>query len=327
MIGDNMANILTNAITETFTIGKEPESKSFHIALTGTANYIPYLGIVALSAAKANPSLPITFHFFLNGLDDIEQSRLTCASEAMDDPIIVHLLDDHCFEPLVVSGGIAAIFYRFLVAPALKGVTDRVLYLDGDMLVRDDLSYLADLDFKENVVAVVTDRGESKKAKRVGTKHYFNAGMMLINVDEWMRQGLFDDVVHRAEQGKDLPYHDQDIYNQMFEGKSLYLAKKYNYLYNFDRKSFFQKQPRNEDWRKQTILHFAGHAKPWHSWVQKWDVIEEYNKVQAASPWADVPLVPAKNSKHIHQAARTARMQGQYDEMLSWYWKYLRGKF
>lgn len=77
MIGDIIANILTNAITETITIVNEHESKSFHIALTGTADYIPYLGLVALSAVRLNPALPFTFHFFINHLSNEEKSRLT----------------------------------------------------------------------------------------------------------------------------------------------------------------------------------------------------------------------------------------------------------
>lgn len=126
--------------------------------------------------------------------------------------------------------------------------------------------------------------------------------------------------------GNRLSHHDQDIHNEMLDGKCLYIEKKYNYLYNLDRQSLFKKQPVNEDYHNQVIIHFAGHAKPWHSWVQDWPVVKEYAAIQSTSPWSDVPLVPPKGHKNLHQAARTARMQGQYGKMISLYMKYLQDK-
>ena len=180
-------------------------------------------------------------------------------------------------------------------------------------------------------MAVVSDRKEELQMKRVHTKRYFNAGMMLINVKQWMEEGLFDDIVRRAEEnvkrvGNRLSHHDQDIHNEMLDGECLFIEKKYNYLYNLDRQSLFKKQPVNEDYHHQVIIHFAGHAKPWHSWVQAWPVVQEYAAIQKKSPWKDVPLVPPKGHKNLHQAARTARMQGKYGDMISLYLKYLGSK-
>jgi lipopolysaccharide biosynthesis glycosyltransferase len=199
------------------------------------------------------------------------------------------------------------------------------------MMCRGSLGYLRNLDFQGNDAAVVSDRGEPYEIKRMHTKRYFNAGMMLINVKQWMEEGLFDDIVRRAEEnvkrvGNRLSHHDQDIHNEMLDGKCLYIEKKYNYLYNLDRHSLFAKQPVNEDYHKQIIVHFAGHAKPWHTWVQWWPVVKEYAAIQKKSPWKDVPLVPPKGTKNLHQAARTARMQGRYGEMISLYLKYLKDK-
>lgn len=323
-----MANVLDHAVTDTVLIGKEAAPGALHIALTGTEDYIPHMGMVMLTAAKYNPDLSMAFHFFVNHLSGEEKARLEKAAHLTGQPIYVHLIDDKCFATLLLSDGVAAFFYRFLVAPTLTGAADRVLYLDGDVMVRGDLSYLRDLDFAGKACAVVTDRLESLQTARVHTKRYFNAGMMLINLTEWTKQDLFDDIVRRAQEnvkkvGKRLSHHDQDIHNQMLDGKILLIDRKYNYLYNLDRQSIFKKQPVNADYKKQVIIHFAGHAKPWHSWVQDWPVVAEYGALQKLSPWKDIPLVPPKGKKNLHQAARTARMQGRYGEMLKWYGKYI----
>lgn len=326
-----MANVLSHAVKETIRFGDDPGKEDFHIALTGTADYIPHMGIVALTVHSHNQDMPICYHFFVNQLDDAEKARVKKASEMMKSTVLVHIIDDSAFKPLLLSDGVAAFFYRFLVAPTVAPMTDRVLYLDGDMMCRGSLGYLRNLDFQGNDAAVVSDRGEPYEIKRMNTKRYFNAGMMLINVKQWMEEGLFDDIVRRAEEnvkrvGNRLSHHDQDIHNEMLDGKCLYIEKKYNYLYNLDRHSLFAKQPVNEDYHKQIIVHFAGHAKPWHTWVQWWPVVKEYAAIQKKSPWKDVPLVPPKGTKNLHQAARTARMQGRYGEMISLYLKYLKDK-
>lgn len=326
-----MSNVLIHAVTHTIFLGRKAAEKTFHIALTGTADYIPHMGVVILSAAKYNADLPITYHVFVNELTGEEKARLSEAAEMARSEIQVHLIDDACFSSMLLSDGVAAFFYRFLVPPTMDGVADRVLYLDGDMMVRGSLRYLAELDLTDYAAAVVTDRKERLQMERVHTAHYFNAGMMLINVDRWREKGFFDDIVRRAEEnvkkvGKRLSHHDQDIHNQMLDGHTLYIDRKYNYLYNLDRQSLFKKQPVNAAWQDQIIIHFAGHAKPWHSWVQDWPVVVAYAEIQRRSPWRDVPLVPPKGKKNLHQAARTARMQGRWGEMLKWYGKYMGSK-
>lgn len=326
-----MTNVLQKALIRTISLGEKITGKSFHIALTGTADYIPHMGVVILSAAKYNRDLPITYHVFVNHLSEEERAKLTDVANMIQSEIQVHLIDDRCFKTLLLSDGVAAFFYRFLVPPAMGGITDRVLYLDGDMMVRGSLKYLAELDFQGKAAAVVTDRKERMQMDRVHTAHYFNAGMMLINVNLWKKERLFDDIVCRAQEnvkkvGKRLSHHDQDIHNQMLDGKTLYIDRKYNYLYNLDRQSLFKKQPVNADYHDQVIIHFAGHAKPWHSWVQKWPVVKEYAEIQKNSPWKNEPLVLPEGKKNLHQAARTARMYGHWGEMIQWYLKYAKCK-
>lgn len=324
-------NVLLHAVKDTVFIGGDPEQDAFHIALTGTADYIPHMGVVALTVREHNKDLPLCFHFFVNQLVDEEREHLEEMALITGCPVQVHLIDDSAFKTLLLSDGNPAFFYRFLVAPTLAPLTDRGLYLDGDMMCRGSLRYLKELDFGDKLVAVVSDRNEKAQMKRMHTSRYFNAGMMLMNLGPWMEQGCFDDIVRRAQEnvkrvGNRLSHHDQDIHNEMLDGKCLYIEKKYNYLYNLDRQSLFKKQPVNEDYKNQVIIHFAGHAKPWHSWVQGWPVVKEYAAIQESSPWKDVPLVPPKGTKNLHQAARSARMNGQYGAMIGWYLKYIGAK-
>ena len=109
-----MENVLSNAIIKTIRLGRGGEEKSFHIAFTGTADYISHMGVVALSVRKWNPDMPLSFHFFVNNLNDRERGHLIDLSRMAKATVYVHLIDDSCFTTLLLSDGVAAFFYRFL---------------------------------------------------------------------------------------------------------------------------------------------------------------------------------------------------------------------
>lgn len=324
-------NPLKNCCTETIHFGRPFEKEDFHICLTGTGDYIPNLGILACSIAESNKDLKLAFHFFVDQLNEEEKGRIEEFARAKDSPAEVHLLDISTFDSLLLADKKAGYFFRLVIPPTLAPMTDKALYLDGDMLCRGSLKELEDMDMTGIMAAVVSDRGEEHHRQIVHTERYFNSGMMLFNIKDWMKENLFDDIVSHAvtraaKKEKVVRLHDQDILNEMLDGRCRFLDKKYNYLYNLDLQSIFKKQPHNEDYEKQVILHFAGHTKQWHSWVQDWDVVKEYLEIKKNSPWKEFPAVEPKTYKHLHQAARTARMNKRFGEMLKWYWKYYRTK-
>ena len=47
-----MENVLLHAVKDTVFIGGDPEQDAFHIALTGTADYIPHMGVVAFTGSS-----------------------------------------------------------------------------------------------------------------------------------------------------------------------------------------------------------------------------------------------------------------------------------
>lgn len=324
-------NPLINSVTETIHFGRPFEKEDFHICLTGTGDYIPNLGILACSIVEHNKDLKLAFHFFVDQLSEEEKGRIGKFSREKDCPAEVHLLELSTFDSLLLADKKAGFFFRLVIPPTLAPITDKALYLDGDMLCRGSLQELADMDMEGIMAAVVSDRREEFHCGLVNTSRYFNSGMMLFNIKDWMKENLFDDIVRRAliqakKREKVVRLHDQDILNEMLDGRCRFIEKKYNYLFNLDLQSIFKKQPHNEDYKKQVILHFAGHTKQWHSWVQDWDVVKEYLMIKKNSPWNDFPAVEPKTHKHLHQAARTARINGKYCEMMKWYWKYYKAK-
>lgn len=103
-----MSNVLSHAVTDTIHLGRKAEKEDFHIALTGTEDYIPHMGMVALTVHAHNGDMPICYHFFVNHLTDEEKGKLEKAAQIMQSPLEVHLIDDSAFKPLLLSDGVAA---------------------------------------------------------------------------------------------------------------------------------------------------------------------------------------------------------------------------
>lgn len=335
-------DLINNAVKETILLGDmKKNTKYFHIALTGTDNYIPYLGLTMMSVWQYNKNLPIVFHLFVGGLPETEKARLLEVTKITGTVVFVHVMNDDAFQSLVFGEKTAVFFYRFVIADLLKEYdTDRVLYLDGDIMCRGTLSELAQMDLKNAIAAVVPDRLQHKQMHQIGTSGFFNAGAMLIHTTAWIKENMFQQVVDMAHDSLNhidkngyykgwhgLRYNDQNILNVILDGKVIWLPKKYNYIYKLNRSALFRKKASNEDYREQVILHFAGSVKPWHDWAQEWPVVKEYREIWLDSPWADIPLSAPKSRKDCHQAAREYRVTGQWGKALKWYSEYYKRKF
>ena len=307
--------------------------------MVGTSNYIPHIGVLLESIWSNNKDLPIVYHLFLDSLPEIEKNRLCHASEQTHSEIVVHLMNNKAFASLVFGTKNESFFYRFVVADALNGWADRVLYLDGDIFCNGSLLELAECDLNENIAAVVRDRKWIRQKNQLGTEGFFNAGMMLIHIPQWCKESILEKVVDMSEDIRSkvnangeyaewhgLKYNDQNVLNKILDGKVLWLSRRYNYVYKLDQEALFRHKWSNADWKEQILLHFAGSVKPWHSWVSRYDVVKVYVDIWKQSPWNVVPATEPRTQKDFHQAARTARAEGRYSDMMKNYKEYFGKK-
>lgn len=169
-------------------------------------------------------------------------------------------------------------YYRLFLSDLLPDC-HRIFYLDVDILICDDLSKVFDVDMEDKSVATVQDvclcynkesEVERKRLLRCGhdMSRYFNAGIMLINLDKWRQTA---DFLQRVEevfcQLPDMVYPDQDILNYMFRDDMISLEKKWNFLTpQLDNDDLAEEalRYRNNIVQQKNfgIIHYAG-IKPW----------------------------------------------------------------
>lgn len=155
---------------------------------------------------------------------------------------------------------------RFLL-PQVLSTKKTVLYLDCDLIaVRDITSIFAEGKQLLNgnfAAAVVEDCTSDFQLKRGNFgDRYFNAGVMLINLEWWRTFRVKSQAFEMALTQPDLPLHDQDILNIILRHRVLPLSKAYN-----AQNGLWWKHQKQHDCRmffgEPFIVHFTGPHKPW----------------------------------------------------------------
>jgi lipopolysaccharide biosynthesis glycosyltransferase len=181
-----------------------------------------------------------------------------------------------------------AAYYRLFAAKLLPNC-DKCLYLDSDIVVKNDLSKLYGTNLGDCYVAGVRDFyvqlrrafGE-KYAASIGLPsidQYVNSGILLMNLQLIKKDDLdakFEQMlVDVADGRKSFPCHDQDVVNIACHGRIKFLEPKFNVLTILrkwaersqkDRtlvEKFFGKKQLDKALVDPSIIHFAGAEKPW----------------------------------------------------------------
>ena len=244
-----------------------------NILVSLDSNYIYPLCVMLHSLAKTNPDGHFDIYVAYSSLTEEDFERMNSALNGTNAVIHRVLVDDNIFAGAPVLGRLSKeTYYRLLISDILPESVHRLLYLDPDIVINKDLSEFYNLDMQGNAVAAGThlfgimEKGNLARLGMKKTSRYINAGVLLIDLDEWRKtvtlQQIFDFISANI---KKLLLADQDVINVMFEDKMLYIDER---LYNLDEKTFssyFRKKAINLDWvRKNTvIIHFNGKHKPW----------------------------------------------------------------
>ncbi|WP_432239369.1 glycosyltransferase family 8 protein [Herbaspirillum robiniae] len=308
------------------------ERSALHVAFGVDENFFRGAGVCIASILDNNPDLDFVFHVFTFGCTEDSRARLSRMSAERGVPMHVHVLDEGVFSRYRHNprGNYSnAIFTRILMPGVLAGVTDRMLYVDSDILCRGKLAELARMDLGEHVAAAAADvhtiAQRRLAAMELDGDFYFNSGLLLIDIDNWNRARITERAIELIGSGRyKLDYPDQDALNKVAHGHVMKLHPKWNVMFSLlgNLRSCKQKLSISDD---AVMLHFGGPLKPWHSWSHAC-AQSMFLSYQRGSGWADVPLDRPRTYKQMHQCATYHRGHGKYPQALRWYAAYLHKK-
>lgn len=153
----------------------------------------------------------------------------------------------------------------------------RILYIDGDTIIRHDLSELNDIDLKGYYVAATPDMLGNivyNHHKKFNLEKYFNSGVMLFNLDLCRKDGVEEQLIYNKKMDIYRDFMDQDAFNQTFAGHVKWLSPKYNVMMLNDnnvplpfseKAKFFGLQDSElyQAYYDASIVHLTNTLKPW----------------------------------------------------------------
>lgn len=159
----------------------------------------------------------------------------------------------------------SATTYFRLFLPNLYPQYDKVLYLDSDIVILDDIAKLYNTDMGDNLVAAAPDdvvisnpifRDYAEKVVGVADcNRYFNAGVLLMNLHQLRRFKFQEKFTYILERIRFEVAQDQDYLNRLCKGRVKIVDRTWNRMPIPDPKI------RTEDVR---LVHYNLAFKPWH---------------------------------------------------------------
>lgn len=159
---------------------------------------------------------------------------------------------------------------------------DKILYLDGDVIVRDDLIALYGYELGNNYVAAVRDLPQVLYDKQqlgaeISGRDYFNSGVMLLNLKKMRDEDAESRLIETKKSYADQSLMDQNILNIVFNGAVLQLPFVYNacYINLVESRGRYDIGKLNKLYGTSykdvygilpdiKIMHFSSKLKPWY---------------------------------------------------------------
>ena len=311
------------------------------ICMASDDNYAIHMGVCIVSIAKNNSS-NITIHILNNNISQMNLNKLKQIetqfqnikihfynvnkyfNENNIDDLIKHQLSNNDFYKLLGISAFSRLFLENIIPPNIE----KILYLDADTIVLNDLDELFKINIEDYYIAGVVDVMANI------TKYFYeeknkvdvmvNSGVLLINLSKWRKINFSKLAINLIKEYEDKNYlHDQNIINIICREQILLLNPKFNvmseYFYVNYKKNlkinnyfgstdkFYTPELINESLKNPTIIHFI--SQIWdRPWIREIGLIKHktknpfnscYDYYKKLSPWSNAKL--QQNNKQFKE--------------------------
>lgn len=204
-------------------------------------------------------------------------------------------------EPGVLAGfpvnghATVATYFRLLLPGLLPAESGRVIFVDADSVITNSLMPLWTTDLKGRALAAVPEHSFSCRDHGYAYGRYFNAGVMLIDLDRWRQADVLGRGAAFARANPDrLRHWDQDVLNHVFEEDWLPISDRWNacphlfgLLPGYSLAADDLSDSEKEAIANPAIVHFAGPGpvKPWNARCTH-PLRHHYLEARTHTPWA-----------------------------------------
>jgi lipopolysaccharide biosynthesis glycosyltransferase len=241
-------------------------------------HYVQHLSVMLHSLIEHNK------HYVVNAFvmipNDVQEPTLSKIRHSISDfACNLHFIkaNPNLVQSLKVFGHVTcATYYRLFMGELLPQSLQKVIYLDSDIVVRGKLDELWNSCYGNFIAGAVTDsfvEANSQIKSKLGLdrgESYFNAGVLLIDLNLWRQARVGPEAVAFAHRYADrISFADQCPLNWVLRDRWIKLPE----IWNLQTSSMvvrsqegFANYSRAAKKRglAAKIIHFSGPSKPWH---------------------------------------------------------------
>lgn len=294
--------------------------KSLDILYQSDDTYAPYCGVSLESLLENNKDMNLYVHIMSDNISQINKGRLQKIVKNhgqnmrfIDGGDMVNKLTSLSVAPY--RGESYAAFFKIFAYNDLKLKTDRLLYIDCDILVLKSIKDLCDANLGAHTLGMVEDfigTWYKKVIKIPEEDTYYNTGIMLVDQKNWQKNKLTNKILNEYETtSKNYWLADQDVINICCRKDTKTLDMKYNIFSQFydgvkftkfiygTRKGYYNNSYIESILASPTMVHCMSgwYGRPWmsktsHPMKYKW------NKYLSNTPFKEEAKVSNPNTNY-----------------------------
>jgi len=254
------------------------DEERVNIACNIDASYVRHCVVMLTSLFENNRDMPFHVHVITGSLPDDGKQCLYEVARAYRQVLDVYETGTGVLDGCAVYGNenshiSMATYYRIFLEKILPANVKKVIYLDCDLVVNGSLRDFYDTDINDYAVGCVEDMwsGKPDNYQRLhydASFSYFNAGVLLINMDFWRKMKFYEKASeYIMKHADELVFNDQDVMNALLHDHKLLLPFRYNVQDGFLRRrrrvNPASVEALDRELRHPVIMHYTGSKKPW----------------------------------------------------------------
>ena len=288
--------------------------------------YAPYAGISMVSLMENNKIIDeIVIYVMGENLTSHSQEKLVRQVQQYGRQI--HFIDTEKLIDQIRQLGIPkyrgsyATNMKMFIADYLEADIDRLLYIDSDTIICEDISPLISMNMDDKPIAMVLDSLGGRYKSAIGLNeddYYFNGGIILYDVRKWRQDKCTERIQEHAKNTRARYVSpDQDILNVVLRNQIGILDISYNlqpihtvysyrqYNREFGGKMYYSEEEINSAAANPQILHsfrYLGEF-PWHK-NSLHPHTSYFDQYMGLSLWKDYQKHPTEQSGALFKIER-----------------------
>lgn len=187
--------------------------------------------------------------------------------------VIPKKIDGNAFRSTYEADYFTTAMYYRLAIPELFPEYEKVLYIDCDIILKQNIASLFEMDLSGCVIGAIYEYIDDNLKQYLTSisypsEKYFNSGVLLINCEEFRKQHIAQKCLNQIKTNTKYRFPDQDILNFTCVGLVYPIDTKWNFkpFYSYTNPKFSQKdiEQYEKDKIEPALVHYTSGYKPWN---------------------------------------------------------------